>query len=77
MCTVYFLQREAGVENFQVYVKKVVKNCINILLHKNVPVFIAEIRSKFKYKEFISFPYALSFANTFIHSNIIVIIWAS
>jgi len=72
MCTVYFLQQEAGVKNSQVCVKKVVKNCINILLYKNIfPVFIAEINWKLRYREFIKFSYALSFVNMFIHSNII------
>jgi hypothetical protein len=56
----------------QVYVKKRFKNCINILLYeKVVPVFIAEINCKLRYRGLIKFSYALSFVNTFIHSNII------
>jgi len=63
---------EPGVKNSQVCVKKVVKNCINILPYKNiVPVFIAEINCKLRYRDFIKFFYALSFVNKFMHCNII------
>ena len=72
MCTVYFPQENAGDKSYQVCVKKVVKNCINNLLYKNVaPFSIAKINCKLRYREFIKFSYALSFVNTFINSNII------
>ena len=62
ICTVYFLQQEAGFENSQVCVKEVVKICINILLDKNfVPVFIAEINDQLTYKEFIKSSYVFEF----------------
>ena len=73
------LVEEAGVKNSQVCVTKVVKNSINILLYKNVvPVFIAEVNCKLRYRELVKFPYALSFLvclSTVI--LLIVIIWAS
>ena len=78
-CTVHFLWREAGVENSQVCVKKVVVNCINILPDKNVvPVFIAEINCKLRSGESTKFSYALSLANTLSTViSLIVITWAS
>jgi len=73
MCTVYLLQWEAGVKNSQICVKKVVKNCINILLYKNVvPVFIAEINCKLRYREFIKL--LICFSTVIL---LIVISWAS